>query len=140
MNNAGFVLGVEKVGDISDADMEAMFTVNVFGLISLTQLFIKGSPSQGFEPFFWWTDPIRPLEFKARKAGHIINIGSIAGLCSIRPKITGIYSPQDNRPRALRWWCDLLCHEACRALLHRITPARGRRHAHPRYGDPTWHG
>ena len=42
VNNAGFVLGVEKVGDISEADMEAMFTVNVFGLISLTQLFIKG--------------------------------------------------------------------------------------------------
>ncbi|PIL23927.1 hypothetical protein GSI_13678 [Ganoderma sinense ZZ0214-1] len=41
VNNAGFVLGVEKVGDISEADMEAMFT--------------------------------------ARKTGHIINIGSIAG-------------------------------------------------------------
>ncbi|OJT06075.1 NADP-dependent 3-hydroxy acid dehydrogenase [Trametes pubescens] len=59
VNNAGFVLGVEKVGDISDADIEAMFSVNVFGLIAVTQLFIK--------------------EFKARKAGHIINIGSIAG-------------------------------------------------------------
>ncbi|EJF65794.1 NAD(P)-binding protein [Dichomitus squalens] len=59
VNNAGFVLGVEKVGDISEADMEAMFTVNVFGLISLTQLFIK--------------------DFRARKTGHIINIGSVAG-------------------------------------------------------------
>ena len=51
MNNAGFVLGVEKVGDISQADMEAMFTVNVFGLISLTQLFIKGSLSQELKSF-----------------------------------------------------------------------------------------
>lgn len=42
VNNAGFVLGVEKVGDISDADIEAMFSVNVFGLIAVTQLFIKG--------------------------------------------------------------------------------------------------
>ncbi|KAL7283341.1 LOW QUALITY PROTEIN: hypothetical protein ACG7TL_002770 [Trametes sanguinea] len=59
VNNAGFVLGMERVGDIADADMEAMFTVNVFGLIAMTQLFIK--------------------DFKARKTGHIINIGSIAG-------------------------------------------------------------
>ena len=43
MNNAGFVLGVEKVGDIAEADMEAMFQVNVFGLISMTQLLIKGT-------------------------------------------------------------------------------------------------
>ena len=43
MNNAGFVLGVERVGDISEADMEAMFAVNVFGLISMTQLLIKGA-------------------------------------------------------------------------------------------------
>ncbi|KAH9901319.1 NAD-P-binding protein [Cubamyces lactineus] len=59
VNNAGFVLGVERVGEISDADIEAMFSVNVFGLIAVTQLFIK--------------------DFKARKTGHIINIGSIAG-------------------------------------------------------------
>ena len=42
VNNAGFVLGTEKVGDISEADMEAMFQVNVFGLISMTQLILKG--------------------------------------------------------------------------------------------------
>ncbi|KAI0709127.1 NAD-P-binding protein [Earliella scabrosa] len=59
VNNAGFVLGVERIGDIADADLEAMFQVNVFGLISMTQLFIK--------------------DFKARKTGHIINVGSIAG-------------------------------------------------------------
>ncbi|KAG8960903.1 hypothetical protein FRC03_006022 [Tulasnella sp. 419] len=59
VNNAGFVLGVEKIGDISEDDMEAMFTTNVFGLISVTQRFIK--------------------DFRARGTGHIINIGSIAG-------------------------------------------------------------
>lgn len=59
VNNAGFVLGVERVGDIADADYESMFQVNVFGLIAITQLLIK--------------------DFKARNAGHIINIGSIAG-------------------------------------------------------------
>ncbi|KAI8998696.1 NAD-P-binding protein [Trametes punicea] len=59
VNNAGFVLGMERVGDIAEADMEAMFSVNVLGLIAMTQLLIK--------------------EFKARKTGHIINIGSIAG-------------------------------------------------------------
>ena len=42
MNNAGFVLGVEHVGDISDKDIEGMFATNVFGLISITQLLVKG--------------------------------------------------------------------------------------------------
>lgn len=37
VNNAGFVKGIERVGDIADADIEAMYTTNVFGLISLTQ-------------------------------------------------------------------------------------------------------
>ncbi|EKM55429.1 uncharacterized protein PHACADRAFT_256049 [Phanerochaete carnosa HHB-10118-sp] len=59
VNNAGFVLGMERVGDIADADYESMFQVNVFGLIAVTQLLLK--------------------DFKARNAGHIINLGSIAG-------------------------------------------------------------
>ncbi|KAF9805508.1 hypothetical protein IEO21_09021 [Rhodonia placenta] len=59
VNNAGFVLGVERVGDISSADIESMFATNVFGLIAITQLVVKG--------------------FKARKSGHIINLGSVAG-------------------------------------------------------------
>ncbi|KAK0459707.1 uncharacterized protein EV420DRAFT_285040 [Desarmillaria tabescens] len=60
VNNAGFVLGVEHVGDIKPEDVESMFSTNVFGLISMTQLLIK--------------------DFKAKKAGHVINLGSIAGL------------------------------------------------------------
>ncbi|KAB5588698.1 hypothetical protein CTheo_7853 [Ceratobasidium theobromae] len=59
VNNAGFVLGVERVGDINPDDIEAMFATNVFGLIAVTQALIKG--------------------FKERKKGHFINIGSVAG-------------------------------------------------------------
>jgi len=59
VNNAGYVLGVEHVGDISEADIEGMFATNVFGLIAMTQLLVK--------------------EFKKKKAGHVINLGSIAG-------------------------------------------------------------
>jgi 3-hydroxy acid dehydrogenase/malonic semialdehyde reductase len=59
VNNAGFVKGREEVGDIADQDVEDMFSTNVLGLVSITQLFVK--------------------EFKKRQTGHIINIGSIAG-------------------------------------------------------------
>ncbi|KAG2368529.1 NAD(P)-binding protein [Suillus spraguei] len=59
VNNAGYVVGVDKVGDLSLDNVEGMFATNVFGLIGLTQLFIK--------------------EFKKRKNGHVINLGSIAG-------------------------------------------------------------
>ncbi|KZV64941.1 NAD-P-binding protein [Peniophora sp. CONT] len=59
VNNAGFVKGVERVGDIADADIEAMFQTNVLGLISITQLLVK--------------------DFKQRQRGHVINIGSVAG-------------------------------------------------------------
>ncbi|KAI6039056.1 NAD-P-binding protein [Pisolithus marmoratus] len=57
VNNAGYVVGVDRVGDISLENMEGMFSTNVFGLIALTQLFIKEKGA----------------------VGHIINIGSIAG-------------------------------------------------------------
>ncbi|KAG8692135.1 hypothetical protein FRC09_011427 [Ceratobasidium sp. 395] len=59
VNNAGFVLGVERVGEIKDADIEAMFSTNVLGLISVTQALIG--------------------DFKKRQTGHFINIGSVAG-------------------------------------------------------------
>jgi hypothetical protein len=62
VNNAGYVLGVDRVGEIADADIEGMFATNgeslvlgisnrnsflndyiVLGLISMTQLLIKGN-------------------------------------------------------------------------------------------------
>jgi 3-hydroxy acid dehydrogenase / malonic semialdehyde reductase len=43
VNNAGFVLGIDKIGDINDAEYESMFQVNVFGLIAMTQLLVKGT-------------------------------------------------------------------------------------------------
>lgn len=59
VNNAGFVLGVDRIGTIQDDEIDAMFDTNVKGLIDMTQLLVK--------------------DFKQRKSGHIINIGSIAG-------------------------------------------------------------
>jgi len=59
VNNAGYVLGMDHVGDIAEADYEGMFATNVLGLIGVTQLFVK--------------------LFKAKSAGHIINLGSVAG-------------------------------------------------------------
>ncbi|WWC85326.1 uncharacterized protein L201_000189 [Kwoniella dendrophila CBS 6074] len=57
VNNAGMVKGTEQVG--ADADITQMFDTNVLGLIHLTQIFVK--------------------QFKAKQAGTIINLGSIAG-------------------------------------------------------------
>ncbi|KAJ7219253.1 hypothetical protein GGX14DRAFT_435347 [Mycena pura] len=59
VNNAGYVVGREHVGDIDEAEIEGMFATNVLGLIAMTQLLLK--------------------DFKARKSGHVINIGSVAG-------------------------------------------------------------
>lgn len=44
VNNAGFVLGMERVGTIADTDIESMFATNVLGLISMSQLLVKGDP------------------------------------------------------------------------------------------------
>ncbi|KAF9052617.1 hypothetical protein BJ165DRAFT_1441389 [Panaeolus papilionaceus] len=60
VNNAGYVLGVEHVGDIAEADIEGMFATNVFGLIAMTQLLVR--------------------DFKKKQSGHVINLGSIAGI------------------------------------------------------------
>jgi len=50
VNNAGYVLGVEHVGDIKDADIEGMFATNVLGLISVTQLLVRRAfPSSGLK-------------------------------------------------------------------------------------------
>lgn len=59
INNAGKALGKEEVGAIADADIREMFDTNVLSLIMLTQ-------------------EILPI-FKAKNAGDIVNMGSIAG-------------------------------------------------------------
>jgi 3-hydroxy acid dehydrogenase / malonic semialdehyde reductase len=41
VNNAGFVFGVDRVGDIPESDIEAMFSTNVVGLIAMSQLLVK---------------------------------------------------------------------------------------------------
>lgn len=59
VNNAGKALGREEVGQIAASDIREMFETNVLALITLTQ-------------------ELLPL-FKAKNAGDIVNLGSIAG-------------------------------------------------------------
>jgi hypothetical protein len=63
VNNAGFVRGVEKIGDISEVDIDAMFATNVFGLISMTQLLVKGDPKVSC------ADSLIPMNFSCRLQG-----------------------------------------------------------------------
>lgn len=60
MNNAGLAVGTDRVGDVKPDAIDRMLNTNVHGLIHITQQFVR--------------------EFKARNAGHIINLGSIAGV------------------------------------------------------------
>ncbi|KAH9043254.1 NAD(P)-binding protein [Lactarius pseudohatsudake] len=81
VNNAGSAHGLNQVGDVLDSDIDAMFATNVFGLISVTQLLIKGPSYSPIEPS-WMSIQlalIHPTDFKARNTGHVINVGSIAG-------------------------------------------------------------
>ncbi|KAJ7940658.1 hypothetical protein B0H13DRAFT_1939185 [Mycena leptocephala] len=60
VNNAGYVVGRDHVGDIDESVVDGMFATNVLGLIAMTQLLVK--------------------DFKARGKGHVINLGSVAGV------------------------------------------------------------
>lgn len=79
MNNAGFVLGVDRVGDIAEEDIESMFATNVFGLIFLTQLLIKGTQMLLNKYFVLTCLAHTFIDFKTRNTGHVINLGSVAG-------------------------------------------------------------
>lgn len=64
MIDRGLVRGVAKAPDITDEDIDIMFSTNVTGLIHMTQAVLsifKQRPDGG--------------------AGDIINVGSIAGQC-----------------------------------------------------------
>ncbi|KAJ9099245.1 hypothetical protein QFC21_004125 [Naganishia friedmannii] len=59
VNNAGLVYGTDHVGDINETESDTMFNTNVMGMIHLTQIFVR--------------------HFKQNNAGHIIQLGSVAG-------------------------------------------------------------
>ncbi|KAG0361322.1 hypothetical protein BG005_008615 [Podila minutissima] len=59
VNNAGLVIGLEKLEDISEEAIDTMIDTNVKGLVHVTQAVLPG--------------------MRARNKGHIINIGSVAG-------------------------------------------------------------
>ncbi|MEM6642011.1 MAG: SDR family NAD(P)-dependent oxidoreductase [Bacteroidota bacterium] len=65
INNAGNAHGLDYIQDGSSADWDAMIDINVKGLLYVTQAILPG--------------------MVARKKGHVINIGSIAGL-EVYPK------------------------------------------------------
>lgn len=59
VNNAGGALGLDRVADARDEDWERMYDTNVMGLMRMTRALLP--------------------KLEASGAGHIINIGSIAG-------------------------------------------------------------
>ncbi|KAG0201136.1 hypothetical protein BGX28_005948 [Mortierella sp. GBA30] len=59
VNNAGLVIGLDKLEDITEEAMDTMIDTNVKGLVHITQSVLPG--------------------MRARNYGHIINIGSVAG-------------------------------------------------------------
>ncbi|KAG0338426.1 hypothetical protein BG004_007243, partial [Podila humilis] len=59
VNNAGLVIGLDKLEDITSEALDTMFDTNVKGLVYVTQAVVPG--------------------MRVRNAGHIINIGSVAG-------------------------------------------------------------
>ncbi|CAG8625227.1 287_t:CDS:2, partial [Acaulospora morrowiae] len=59
INNAGLVIGMDKIEDISSDAIDTMIDTNVKGLLYVTQAILPG--------------------MKERQKGHIINIGSVSG-------------------------------------------------------------
>lgn len=60
VNNAGMVVGTEPLAEYRPEDMDIIFDTNVKGLVHVTQSILEG--------------------MLARQQGHIINIGSVAGV------------------------------------------------------------
>lgn len=59
VNNAGLARGMDKVVEVSEADMQEVFETNVYGLLRLSKLALK--------------------TMLAQHSGHIVNLGSVAG-------------------------------------------------------------
>ncbi|GAB5589660.1 hypothetical protein Unana1_04560 [Umbelopsis nana] len=59
VNNAGLVIGVDKLADVTEDAIDTMLDTNVKGLVFLTQAVLPG--------------------MKERKKGHILNVGSVSG-------------------------------------------------------------
>jgi len=59
VNNAGLVIGVDKLADVTEDAIDTMLATNVKGLVFLTQAVLPG--------------------MKERKKGHILNVGSVSG-------------------------------------------------------------
>ena len=60
VNNAGLALGLEPAHQTSIADWDQMIDTNIKGLVHMTRAFLPGMVE--------------------RKCGHVINVGSVAGL------------------------------------------------------------
>ena len=59
VNNAGLVIGLDKLSDVTEDAINTMLDTNVKGLVYLTQAVLPG--------------------MKEQKKGHIINVGSVSG-------------------------------------------------------------
>lgn len=59
INNAGGALGLDRIADSKDEDWERMYDTNVLGLMRMTRALLP--------------------KLEASGAGHIVNIGSVAG-------------------------------------------------------------
>ena len=118
MNNAGFVLGVERVGNINPDDVEAMFSTNVFGLIDMTQVFVNRKSPPDNMPYL------------------------------TSPKYYDRLQGEEDWPRYQHWlrrwtravcrWKHLLRDKACSSSVHWLIDARARRHTYPCYRNPAW--
>lgn len=98
VNNAGLAAGTARVGEIDGADLDAMLDTNVRGLIRVTQLFVP--------------------RFRARGRGHIINVGSVAGVEAY---------PGGSVVRGARAHA-VLCDQVCRARVYVGADEGGVRH------------
>jgi 3-hydroxy acid dehydrogenase/malonic semialdehyde reductase len=59
VNNAGLVIGLDKLADVTEDAIDTMLDTNIKGLVFVTQAVLPG--------------------MKEQQKGHIINVGSVSG-------------------------------------------------------------